>query len=67
MVAERERDAGGADRADVELALAADVEELHPERDRGAEPGEEQRRRGDERLVERAWPPKPASKSRRKV
>ena len=29
------------DRADVELALAADVEEVHPERDRGAEAGEE--------------------------
>ena len=29
------------DRADEELALAADVEEVHPERDRGAEAGEE--------------------------
>ena len=29
---------GGADRAEVELALAADVEQAHPERDRGASP-----------------------------
>ena len=51
--AEREPGRGAADRADVELALAADVEEVHPEGDRGAEPGEDQRRRRDERRVER--------------
>ncbi len=49
-----DRDAGGrAGRGtDVELALTADVEELHAKRDGRAEPGEDQRRRGDERGVE---------------
>ena len=50
MRAEPDRDAGRADGADVELALGADVEELHPEGDRGCEPGEDQRRRQRERV-----------------
>ena len=51
---EVERDPGGADRAEVELALGADVEEAHPEGDRGGEAGEGERRRRDERVGERA-------------
>ncbi len=53
-VAELEGDPGRADRAEVELALGADVEELHPEGGCGGEPGEEDRGRGDERRRERA-------------
>ena len=46
--------AGGADRAEVQLSLGADVEQPHPERDRGGETGEGERRRGDQRVRERA-------------
>ena len=41
VVAERDAGSGTEDRTDVELTLAADVEELHPEGDCGAEAGEE--------------------------
>ena len=47
--------AGGAgDRADVELTLAADVEEAHPEGRRCREARERERRRRDQRVAERA-------------
>ena len=51
--AEVEAGGGAGDRAHVHLALGADVEELHPERRRRGEAGERERRRGDQRLVER--------------
>ena len=42
-----------AERAEDELALDADVEHARPERDRDGQTGEDQRRRGDERLGDR--------------
>src|SRR3954452_7587171 len=54
LPASRERAPRRRDRARVELALAADVEELHPECDRGREAGEDERRRRDEGRGERA-------------
>src|SRR5439155_8990473 len=54
LAAEVEAGCGRSDRADVELALAADVEEAHAERSRSSEARERQRRRCDERLAERA-------------
>ena len=54
LAREQQAHAGGADRAEVQLALGADVEQAHPERDRGGEAGEGERRRGDERVRERA-------------
>ena len=47
-VAEREPDRRGPDRAHVELALTADVPGPHPEGERGAQAGEEQRGGVDE-------------------
>ena len=55
--------AGAEDRADVELALAADVVEPHPERGGGGQPGERERRRRDQRLVER----RPSGGTRRRT
>src|SRR5207248_3419161 len=55
MVPEPDPRRSSDDRAGVELALAADVEQLHPEGDGGTEPGEEERRGGDERLVQRCF------------
>ena len=54
MVAELQRDPRGADRPEVELALGADVEQLHPERGGSGETGEQDRRRRDERVGQRA-------------
>ena len=67
LAREQQRHAGGADRAEVELTLGADVEQVHPERDGGGEPGERERRRGDERVRERAVCENAASNSRRSV
>ena len=40
LAREQQPHAGGADRAEVQLTLGADVEQPHPECDRGGEPGE---------------------------
>ena len=53
LASEVEPGRSGGDRADVELALAADVEEPHPERGGGGEAGERERRRLGQRLAER--------------
>ena len=45
-------DEQGEDEPDPVLALAADVEEAAPEREGDGERGEDQRRRGPERLLE---------------
>src|SRR5260370_529604 len=52
--AEQAPRADPADRAEVELPLAADVEQVHPERGGGRKPGEEERRRERERAAEGA-------------
>ena len=49
-----EPDAGGADRAEVELALAADVEQAMRNATAAASPVNSERRRGDQRVRERA-------------
>ena len=49
---ERGADPDGEDRADDELALAADVEQAAAERERHRQAGEDQRRRDDQRLLE---------------
>ncbi len=54
LARQEQRDAGRADRAEVELALAADVEQAHAERDGGREAREGERRRRDERRREGA-------------
>jgi hypothetical protein len=45
VVAQLQGDRGARDRTDVELALSADVEELHPERGGGRQAREDDRRR----------------------
>ncbi len=52
--AEVEAGGGAGDRTDVHLPLGADVEELHPEGRGRGQPGEGERRRDDQGLVERA-------------
>jgi hypothetical protein len=54
MVAELERHRRGRDRTDEELALPADIEELHPEGRRCGEAREDDRRREHERRAEAA-------------
>ena len=56
MVAEHDAGCRTDDRAGVQLTFAADVEQLHPERDCSRETGEEKRSRRDERRVERVAP-----------
>ena len=51
--AEVEARGGAGDRADVQLPFGTDVEELHPECRGRSEAGEGERRRDDQRLVER--------------
>ena len=48
--AELEACARRADRTEIQLSLAADVEEAHAERDGGRETGEGERRRGTDRV-----------------
>ena len=60
-------DRDGGQRAGVELALGADVEEPRLERDRGREAGEDQRRRARQRLAPGEAPSRsrPAAAARR--
>jgi len=51
---EQQADRGAGDRAGVELPLAADVEQVHPKRDRCRQTGECKRCGRDDRLRERA-------------
>ena len=50
---EAEADDHGEQRADVELSLGADVEEADAEGERHGQPGQDERRRRDDRLRER--------------
>ena len=67
LTGEQERDTRRADRAEVELALGADVEQAHPERDGGREPGERSGVAEIERFGERAVRDERASNRRRYV
>ena len=59
-------DGHGGERAGVELAFGADVEEPRPERDGGGQPGEDQRRGAGQRLAPaRRREPKPPCEEQR--
>src|SRR5262249_16401789 len=64
VVAERDPRGRAEDGPRIELALAADVEELHAERDGCAETGEDERRRRDERVVQRLLAPECGAEQR---